>query len=67
MDEEEGSCKYVCSACGCDIASEASLLWEGYMGACTPALLFKRAVNVEPSAAERQEVGTWCGDSAPAL
>ena len=52
----EGSAKYVCGSCGCDIASEVSLLWVGYMGACTPALLLRHAVNVEPSAAKRQEV-----------
>ena len=51
----------MCCSCGCDIASEASLLWEGYMGACTPALLFRHAVNVEPSAAEREEVGARGG------
>ena len=44
-------------AYSCDIASEGRLLWEGFMGACTPALLFRQAVNLEPSSAKRHEVG----------
>lgn len=40
-------------------AKPPMLQWEGFMGACTPALLFRSAVNIEPSGVERQEVGAW--------
>ena len=30
------------------------------MGACTPALLFRNAVNIEPCGVERQEVRMGC-------
>lgn len=41
----------------CTPAATLPLLqWEGFMGACTPALLFRNAVNIEPAGSERQEV-----------
>lgn len=52
--EPDGLSKYIC-ACGCDIASERVLVWEGFMGASTPALLFRDAVNVEASQELREE------------
>ncbi|GAB4816885.1 hypothetical protein N2152v2_003931 [Parachlorella kessleri] len=54
---EHGLPKYVCNNCGCDVATEKRLIWEGFMNAGSPAYLFKEAVNVAPTtAAPRYEV-----------
>ncbi|PRW59182.1 yippee-like protein [Chlorella sorokiniana] len=55
VTDDDVAAKYTCK-CGADTASESGLLWEGFMGACTPALLFRNAVNIEPCGSERQEV-----------
>lgn len=47
--------KFVCCKCHCDVTSEDTLIWEGFMGASTPALLFRRAVNVEVCGGKRDE------------
>lgn len=56
VGDDDVAAKYTCTKCGADTASESGLLWEGFMGACTPALLFRNAVNIEPCGVERQEV-----------
>lgn len=54
LGEDDSGLKFVCW-CGLDVASEQSLVWEGYMGANIPAFLFRKGINVEPCGALRQE------------
>lgn len=53
---EDSQPKFVCCTCQCDVSSERSLVWEGYMGVSTPALLFRTAVNVHACGSKREEV-----------
>jgi len=54
---DEGiTAKFCCDRCGCDIASEGQMLWEGFMGANQPAMLFRSAINLAPCSAKREEV-----------
>lgn len=46
----------VLPGCSNEVASEVALVWEGYMGANTPAMLFRNAVNLEVCSSERREV-----------
>jgi len=47
--------------CGMDVATEGSLVWEGFMGSQgrninVPAYLFRTSVNADVRGAPRQEV-----------
>lgn len=54
--DDDVDAKFACAGCGCDIASERHLLWEGFMGQCTPALLFRCSVNLAPCGPKREEM-----------
>ncbi|KAL4425643.1 hypothetical protein ABPG75_009659 [Micractinium tetrahymenae] len=56
--DDDVDAKFSCAGCGCDIASEKHLLWEGFMGHSTSALLFRCSVNLAPCGNKREEMLT---------
>ncbi|CAL8469733.1 g9275 [Coccomyxa elongata] len=53
---KDGSAKYICRCCSCDVASMSGLVWQGVMGAARqPAVLLRDSVNLEPASEPRSE------------
>ncbi|EIE18204.1 hypothetical protein COCSUDRAFT_68340 [Coccomyxa subellipsoidea C-169] len=53
---KDGSTKYTCRCCSCDVASSSGLVWQGVMGAARqPAVLLRDTVNLEPLGDARSE------------
>jgi hypothetical protein len=54
LEEDGCGLKYICR-CGCEVSSEHALVWEGFMGANVPALLFRRGINIDHIGPHRRE------------